>query len=71
MNRADAANIWNNHLGIKQRIALVSMVPAYVIDHEKWKATWENFTVEQQDELLKLDWEVGLGKRFPNSSIGE
>jgi hypothetical protein len=60
--KTSAAKVWNNELGIKQRIAITEHLG---MGKSLWTKAFEQFSQLEQEKVLGVDWEFTTGKRFP------
>jgi len=56
-----AATVWNDHLGIKDRMAVVQQ---WFLPGDAWKRSFEQFSESEQQALCRIDWEFTTGKKF-------
>jgi hypothetical protein len=59
-----ADTVWNNGLGIKERLALLYQLPKEFDANDLYKKQWEQLPEDVQTKLRKIDWEFSLGKKL-------
>ena len=64
MNRDRAETLWGG-LSSTQRIALNRMLDD-TFSTEIWRKHWSDLKEHEKEALLRLDWDISLGVRFPD-----